>query len=725
MIVLAAYPAGSHNAILLLVQVAATMSQRPMISALWHIARFLGLVAIALILIWSTPSDSEPTRLGQNDITLIRDGDQRVVGIEVNKGDLYNELAEDIAKLSSLTSFHGKDLDFTDELIAALKSLPNLTTVRLDRCNVTTVQLQMLNQLPLKLLGLSDSKGPESGRLALDPHTELTDLDLSGCNWICDEDLAPLGRLPKLESLSVTGTPISNTGLQHLAFSSSLLRINLSACPQLNDETLKTLQAFSNLQQVTMHAVPLNLQAAAGFQRNCPNTRLAYDQAIAPDLSLLMTKYSLEAQNLNEEHGWPRIAAAGPITSLELHLPEPADVTCLQYLDQLRSLQLTGAGVQDSMLPLVFASKTIKALNLSHSRCTDTAMAGFQSLKALEELILNDVTLGTRTFQSLATLPNLKRLNLNDVAIKIEESTELIRLEKLNSLSLNNATGANRFVRHIEAPQLTGLFLTSCNMYDDDVAAISRFSGLRELDLSENPIHGETLSQLSALPIQTLMLQNTALTDRGLSGFSRWKGLFSLYLTASPFDGSGFAECPNLSVYTLKLSQVNLSEEGVNALCRIQVTNLLMLVGAELPSESIQQLASLLPLQHLAIDGAHLSSEQLPTSVDSESLKELSIRDATPEQLTYLKHFESIKGLTLVECSITTEVARTLARSSRLKGLAIRDCDLSNEAFQILTTSESLENISLQGGGVAQLDQEIVRQARPDLEIQFQGLGGL
>ncbi len=725
MIVLVAYPAIFHNAIPFLVQVAATMSQKPLISALWHIARFIGLVAVVLTLIWRAPSDSEPMRLGQHDITMMRDGDQRVVGIEINKGDLYDELADDIAKQTSLTSFHAKDLDCTDELISALKSLPRLTAVRLDHCNVTAVQLQMLNQIPLKLLGLSDSKGPESGRLSLDAHNELTDLELSGCHWIRDEDLAPLAKLPKLESLSLTGTSISNSGLQKLAASSSLLRINLSACPQLNDETLKTLQVLTNLQQVTIHAVPLNLQAAADFQNNCPNTRLAYDQAIAPDLSPLITKYSLEAQNLSEEHRWPRMAETGLITSLELHLPEPADVTCLQYLEQLRSLRLTGAGVRDPMLPLVFASKTIKALNLSHSRCTDSAMAGLQSLNGLEELILNDVTLGTKTFQSLATLPNLKRLHLNDVTVQIDESIGIIRLENLNSLTLNNATRANHFVGRIEAPQLTGLSLVSCNLYDDDIALISRFSELRQLDLSENPVHGETLSHLSALPIQTLMMQNTALTDRGLSGFSNWKGLFSLYLTASPFNGSGFAECPNLSVYTLNLSQINLSEEGVNALCKIQVTNLLMLVGAELPSGSIQRLASLLPLQQLAIDGAHLSSEQLPTSVGSKSLKEISIRDATPEQLQYVNRFESIEGVTLVECRLTTEAAKTLAQSSRLKRLAIRDCALSNQAFQILTTSETLENILLQGRGIDQLDQEIVRQARPDLEIQFQGLGGL
>lgn len=701
------------------------MSQKPLISALWHIARFVGLLAIALILIWRAPSDSEPTRLGQHGITMMRDGEQRVIGIKLSEGDLYEGLADDIASQSSLTSFHGKDLYCTNELITALTSIPKLRSVRLERCHITTAQLQMLSQLPLRLLSLSDSTGPESGSSSLEIHTELTDLDLSGCNWFREVDLASLTKLPELQSLDLSRTGISNSGLQLLVECHSLNRLNLSFCSRLNSESLKTLQLFSHLQQVTIGAVPLNLQATTEFQQLCPNTKLTYDQTIAPELQSLIAKYSLDAQNLAAEKLWGKVPETGPLRALELHLPETTDLTPLQFLPQLESLRLTGEGVRDEALAGIFTSRNLKVLNLSDSHCSDSAMAGIHILNSLERLTLNNVTLGTRTLQSLAALPNLKQLNLDAVTFQIDESTELIRLENLNALSLNNAASANRFISLIEAPRLTGLFLASCNMYDDDVAAIKRFVELKQLDLSENPLQGETLCELSALPIQSLMMQNTALTDRGLSGFSNWKGLFSLYLTASPFDGSGFRECPNLSIQNLNLSQINLSEEGVNALCKTHGTEWLILVGAELPSGSIERLVSHLPLKHLAIDGAHLATEQLPTSVSSETLRGISIHGAMPEQLQYLNRFESIESVTLVECTLTTEAAKTLARSSRLKGMAIRDCDLSNEAFQILTTSETLENISLQGRGIDQLDQEIVRQARPDLEIQFQGLGGL
>jgi hypothetical protein len=706
-----------------LFQVAATMSQRPLFSAIWHIARFVGLVAVVLILVWRAPSDSDPGRLGQNDITMMRDGDQRVIGIELNKGDLYEGLADDIAIQSSLKSFHGKDLDCTDELISALTPLPNLKSVRLERCNVTTAQLQMLSQLPLKLFSLSDSKGPESGRSSLETHADLTDLDLSGCDWIHDEDLASLTKLPELQSLDLSRTRISNSGLQVLAECDSINRINLSFCSQLNSESLKTLKLFPHLQQVTITAVPLNLQAAAEFQQLRPNTILTYDQSIAPDLQPLIAKCSLDAQNLAAERLWGRVPETGPIRSLELHLPETMDLTPLQFLPQLEALRLTGEGVSDSALAGVFLSRNLKTLNLSDSRCSDEALAGIHVLHSLERLTFNNVTIGTKTLQSVAKLPNLKMLDLNGATINIDQRIEAISFMKLDSLSLNHATGANHLLRQIAAPQLAGLSLVSCNIYDYDVASLSKFPALTTLDLSENPIQGETLDQLASLPIASLVAENTVLSDPGLAQLAHWRGLHSLYLTASPFNGSGFKDCPDLNVRYLKLSRVNLNDEGVTSICKLNGTEWLGLEGSTLPPKAIQRFTNDPEIKQLVLDGSHLTSDQLPGPVRSESLVSLTIRAANPEQLLFLKLFERVKGLTLIDCQLGAESTRTLSQTRQITSLSFTDCEISNEAFQILTASDTLEQISLQGRGIDDLDRCIVDTVRPTLNIQFIGSG--
>lgn len=724
------------------------MSQSPLFSALWSIARFIGLVAIVLILIWRAPSDSDPSRLGQHDITMMRDGDQRVIGIVLSNNDLYDEVADDIAKQSSLTSLHGKDLVCTNELITALKSLPKLKSVRLERCHVTTPQLQMLKQIPLKLLSLSDCKGPEPGKSSFEYPTELTDLDLSGCDWLHDEDMASLIKLPELQSLDLSRTRISNSGLQLLAASVSLSRINLSFCPLLNSESLKTLQLFSHLQQVTIAAVPLNLQAAAEFQQLCPNTKLTYDQTIAPDLQPLITKYSLDAQNLTAESTLGKHFEAGPIHSLEFHLPETTDLTPLQFLPQLESLRLTGEGVRDATLAGVFTSKNLKVLNLSDSRCSDSAMAGIHVLDSLERVTLNNVTLGAETLQSLAKLPNLKtldlngtninidepskiisfaelnRLNLNGATINIDEQIQIMSFAKLVSLSLDDATHADRLLHHMSAPQLAALSLDSCNIYDEHMASLSRFPALTTLSLSENPVQGESLGQLADLPITSLNMENTALSDSGLAELARWKGLHSLYLTASPFNGSGFSDCTDLSVRFLNLGHVNLNEEGVSAICNLKGTEWLGLEGSTLPPNAIQRFANELPVKQIVLDGAHLTLEQLPNPVRSGSLVNLTIRAANAEQLMLLRLFEHVKDVGLIDCEVGAEVSKTLLQTRQITSLSFSDCQISNEALQALATSDTLDQISLQGRGIDDLDRGIVDKVRPTLSIRFIGSGG-
>ena len=723
-IALVADPTTFPIAIFLFFQVAAKMSQRPLFSALWSIVRFMGLVAIVLILIWRVPSDSDPGRLGHHDITMMRDGDQRVIGIELSEGDLYEGLTDDIAGQSSLTSFHGKDLDCTNELITTLTSLPKLKSVRLERCNITTAQLQMLSQLPLRLLGLSDSKGPESGICLLELHSELTDLDLSGCDWIREEDLDGLAKLPKLQSLSLSRTRISNTALKVLAGSSSLNRIDLSYCSQLNDEILSTIQNFPGLRQVMLAGVPLNLHATAQFQRVNPDKHLACDVGLAPDLADLLSRYLRKTNQHDREYESNINLTTNLVTSLELDLSEPADLSLLRYLPDLDTLKLTGPGVNNSALALVFSLEQLQSLHLSQPDNSESALSGVGKLKRLKGLTLDNIRFDSEMMTSLAMLRDLSSLSLEKTIITIDQTRDLVTLPNLLHLSFDNVSNASRFLELTRAPRLTYMALRSCNIRDDDLTALSRFPALATLDLSENPIQGETLGQLADLPIGALVMESTALSDSGLAELGHWKDLDLLCLTATPLNGSGFKDRPDLSVRSLNLSRVSLNEEGVSSICKLNGTEWLGLEGSTLPPQAIQRFTTNLPLQHLVLDGAHLTPEQLPKPVTSGTLVYLAIRAANAKQLMFLRLFEHVNHVALIDCQLGADAARTLAQTRQVTSLFITDCEISNEAFQTLTTSDTLEQISLQGRGINNLDRSIVDKVRPTLDIQFYGAGG-
>jgi hypothetical protein len=700
------------------------MSQRPLFSALWSIVRFIGLVAIVIVLIWRAPSAPDPARFGQHGITMMRDGDQRVIGIELSEGNLYEGLADDIAGQSSLTSFHGKGMDCPNELITALTALPKLKSVRLERCNITTAQLQMLSQLPLRLLSLSDSKRPESGTSSLELHSEITDLDLSGCDWISEEDLEELAKLPKLQSLSLSRTRISNTALQTFAGSSSLNRIDLSYCTQLNDEILTTLQNFRGLRQVMLAGVPLNLHKTAEFQRVNPDKHLACDLMLAPDLVELLSRYSRKTNEVDAEIEGGGARSTGLRTSLVLDLSEPADLSLLRYLPDLNTLKLTGPGVNNSTLAVVFSLEQLRSLHLSRPNGTVSALSGACNLKRLEHLTLDNLNFDTETMTLLAMLQNLRSLSLESTTIEKDKTLNSVALPNLTHLIFKGVTGASLFLEATTAPHLEHMHLVSCNLCDDDLKPIRRFPALKWVDLSENPVQGLTLGQLADLPIRTLLMENTALNDPGLTQLEHWRDLHSLYLTASPLNGSGFKGCPKLAVRYLNLSRVNLSNEGVSALCNLNVSEWLGLKDSTLAPNALQRIVDSLPIKQLVVDGSHLTSEQLREPVHSDSLESLTIRAANAEQLQRLKLFEHLKRVALIDCQLGADAARTLAQTRQITSLFITDCEISNEAFQTLTTSDTLEQISLQGRGIDDLDRDIANKVRPTLNIQFTGTGG-
>lgn len=701
------------------VKVDATMSQKPLFSALWNIVRFLGLVAIVLILIWRAPADPDSGRMGQHAITMMRDGDQRVIGIELNDGDLYEGLSEDIAKQTAITSFHVKDLECTNEIITALTSLPNLKSIRLERCHLTTSQQQMLSVLPLKLLSLSDSTGPEPGRSSLEMYSELTDLDLSGCGWISEEDLAGLAKLPKLQSLSLSRTRISNIGLQKLAASTSLNRIDLSYCPQLNDEILTTLQSFRGLRQVMLTGVPVNLHAIAEFQRVNPDKHLACDFMLAPDLVELLSRYSQNSNQIDTGVESGGIQITGLRTSLVLHLSEPADLSLLRYLPDLSTLKLTGPGVNKSTLDVLFSLEQLQYLHLSLPDGSFLSISGVGKLKRLKSLTLHNIRFDSGTMTSLAMLQDLSSLSLENSIIAIDQTCDLVSLPELVHIIFDNVSNVHRFLELITAPHLAQVSLVSCNICDEDLMALRKFPVLAGLDLSKNPIHGETLGQLADLPIVTLNLESTALSDSGLAKLAHWKNLDSLYLTATPLNGSGFKDCPDLKVRSLNLSRVNLNNEGIASIGKLKGTEWLGLEGSTLPPQAIQRLASELPLQHLVLDGAHLTSGQLPKPVTSGTLVHLVIRDANSEQLMFLRSFEHVNDVALIDCQLGADAAKTLCQTPGIKSLSVLDCEISNEVLRTLTTSDKLERLSLQGRGIEDLDRGILDQVRPTLTITF------
>jgi hypothetical protein len=368
---------------------------------------------------------------------------------------------------------------------------------------------------------------------------------------------------------------------------------------------------------------------------------------------------------------------------------------------------------------VVFSLEQLQSLHLSQPDGSVSAISGLGKLKRLKNLTLDNIRCDSEMMTSLAMLKELSVLGLENTTIAIDQTRDLVTLPNLTYMGFDNVSNVHRFLELTRAPRLSHISLVSCDICDDNLTALCKFPALAALDLSENPIQGETLGQLADLPIATLDLESTALSDSGLAELARWKHLESLYLTGTPLNGSGFKDCPDLCVRSLNLSRVSLNEEGVSSICKLKGTEWLGLEGSTLPPQAIQRLTSDLPLQQLVLDGAHLTPEHVPKPVTSGTLVSLTIRAANAEQLMFLRSFEHVNDVALIDCKLGADAAKTLCQTPGIKLLSISDCEISNEVLKTLTTSDTLGNIFLQGRGIDDLDRGIVDQVRPTLNITF------
>jgi hypothetical protein len=132
-----------------------------------------------------------------------------------------------------------------------LRDYRQLTNLSLDGCrNITGAGLNALVALPLTALGLANTS-------------------------ICNEDLAALSKMSKLEFLNLSGTGVGDAGCRYLIPLQKLNRILLNKT-QISSETLRTLAGFKYLEDIALGSDAKILQDWGAIQNLHP-TRLNLD----------------------------------------------------------------------------------------------------------------------------------------------------------------------------------------------------------------------------------------------------------------------------------------------------------------------------------------------------------------------------------------------------------------------------------------------------------------
>ena len=711
------------------------MAANPFRSTLWLVLRIGGLIGLCLFLISKAPPTVERERLREHGVVLQLDETGDVMGLELTADVFYDEVLNDISAVNSIRSVTLKQLTCSDELMSVIVGLPNLRSVSCVGCTISDKQLSLLQNTQLQAIDLSDTTGPIDGLAALGQQQSLVSFACHGCRWFADDDLRLLCSFPKIREIDISETSITDNRLESLKFCAELGRVDLSSCDQLIDVSLRQLEFCKSLTSIRIYGVPVALSSAAEFQAARPAVRLAYDQALARDFVRLMQELSTAKVTTGVSiESPPSPAATGLIQTLKIELQSARDISVLKYLSQLKALQLTGPGVEDSVVPTIAAMRNLRSLDLSQSRISESAFSEMPVFQHMAAVSLVDTQVSEATLRWLAALPKLGSLDLSGATIAGSAIDAPLTFSNLKYLDLSGAHGATNILAQLDKPVLVELRLGSCNLNDEDLKSLAAYSSLQRLDLSGNrlqghglnslaafsrlhtldlsgnPLEGHGLAALREVPLNFLRLESCGLNDSSLSSLVANPKLQALDLSGNPLEGHGLESMRDVPLTHLRLHRSGLTDAGLEKISSLKGLRRLDVSGTTITGTGFTT-CSELPIYSINLDGVTLSTEGIEAICSLTALILVDLQNAvfTEDSLKLLGNRLRLKGVPLDGKSEMIQAFVQTVAAAELEFLVLNRPD--KDALLLIGQFPAVHNLTLNHGDVDQAAAEMIIRA--------------
>jgi Leucine-rich repeat (LRR) protein len=677
------------------------MTAGPIKTIVWLLVRLAALFGLLLWLVtWADgPAANLASRFEYLGAAIHIDETSVITGIELSDEHLEPELIADLWKLSTLKSILVRNSYIEDSLIEQIRKLPQLDTVCLTGCELTIDHLKALSELPLKCVSLAGSKNDKLSLRFLTPLTNLDRLDVSGCDWIDDEETEFLAAFPQLRTADFSGTAITDTGVSRLCQCQQLHHINITGCLRVTEDGFRELSRCPRMRILVVREIPLNLAAIDAVQRNRADIILQFSQHLAPDLQAFLAtgtplpsipgpRFGSGVSTTTFRSGLASIVAA--------KFDSPTDFRVLGYLPQLTSLRLSGAGVTDDVLAHVPAMTELQTLEITHSQLSPGAVARLPRMPELTTVSLVGNTIDSLTLHWLSKLPRLRRLDLSSVTF-VPESAPLKswRLPMLNALDLSYSDRAAAILQSLQTERLESLKVANCQLSDEDLSVLRKFQSLRDVVLSENPLTGSGLKALQNQPLSHLGLSGSAVTDLGLRCLSQRNFLpGSLDVSNTQITGESLHEC-RYGIRELRVNESRFAEEYLDAMANFSSLDFLDLRGIPIGGEKLSQLVQCPRLAGLGFTETGDILSTLAHSGLARQLRYLAIRGADRESLRSFPEFRHVQGALLELCELDEELARNIVDQTVCDNLTLDACRMSEETVQVFAGIEGFFSLKL------------------------------
>ena len=420
----------------------------------------------------------------------------------------------------------------------------------------------------------------DAGLAEVAEQRSLKRLHFSGKNLVTNEGLAVLAKLSSLEELSLTGSRIGDDGLVHLAKLPSLRYLMLYG------------ENFSD--------------AGMAHLKNVPSLKI---------LNLAHLK------QITDE-GVEYLSGLENIENVTFYWNENITNKGAVYLSRMKSL---------------------KKLDIAHSRINDDGLAHLSKVKTLEYLHLPNQGITDKGLMYVCKLDKLKHLDVGGSSKSPLTDEGLEHLSKLSCLE--------------------ELDISSTEITDEGMSHIAKLTNLRELHLHTDTITNEGLAKLTTLKLlEHLTLPIKAkITVSGVSGLNALSNLTYLYAYGvvqdnSGLDISGLTKLENLTISTPLGSGTIIRDEDMACLANLKKLKWLQGV-AGVSDAGMAHLAGLTNMERLSVSGSDLTDKGLSYLAGMKKLNHLTVSDGNFTEKG-LRHLEDLKALGFLRITSQNDIKR-------------------------------------------------------------------
>jgi Leucine-rich repeat (LRR) protein len=265
---------------------------------------------------------------------------------------------------------------------------------------------------------------------------------------LTDLDLAPLARLDRLEEFHISGAPITDSGLKHLANLKELRILSLWRTPGITDAGLAYLTDLTKLQHLNLYHCEITDAGLVHLRtmEDLETLNIARTGVTGPGLSHLgrmsrLRKLFTPTNSAGLTH-IGRLYALQELCAYQTRKPIPGDgLAHLANLKSLRILQLGDNLCSDAGLATLSGLSGLTQLGIGGERVTDAGMNHLAKLRGLQELTVHKSRVTGDGLALLLDLPGLTSLDLQGSTGVGDSGVEpLSRLTCLRILGLTGTT---------------------------------------------------------------------------------------------------------------------------------------------------------------------------------------------------------------------------------------------------------------------------------------------